>query len=785
MTLIPKNKTTRLILLLSLFLSIAFYDVVFLGKTFKVTTANSQVLPTGAYGQANNKPRFIPVNGTDSPVMEEPSFEFIRRNIRQGILPLWNPHQACGFPFIGMIEVGFFFPLNFIMYIFPSLCAWDILILTRLLCAGLFAFWFMRTMRFRFVPSLTTAIVFMLTGPLVLLQYWTANVDILVPLVCLGYERLLRRTSLKNTGLLSLLIGMTFLAGHPEHIFLVNFFGFLFLSHRAFVFFPRLEKRHLLFAISTAYVLGIGLSALVLFPFLRNLLSEFWTAHPEKVGLLLEEHRERALSILLPHFFQSVPLTYKFEFAGWWGGYIGTLPTLFAALSLFAKQKRGLNYFLAVVTFLLVSKQYALPYINWIGYLPIFNQCRYASHTPMLVAFSIAVLAGMGVRLILHPKAKQLFIKASLPALLILFVVGVMLFFQIGAKTFFLSLKASFFALMLIAIFLLILFLRDRGLIHQKTLALVLPMIIFVELFSYIHRERPRRFDSFGQVPYIELLKSSPEPIRSYGNFWAFYPNTASGFQVDDLGFFFGLAPKRFVHFVNTLIIRDHFRNDLRPPALRSIPIQNREDLFDLLNVKYIITPATDDFQKHFPHFENPAVRYPLVYAQEVKIYERPAAYPRAFIVHRALWEPDEDKSLAMLGGMKKYLRHAAVINYPIHPKLTERLKGTPVTDNSQARIIKYTANEVHLITKMENPGFLILADAYHPDWKAFVDGKETTVYQTDYLLRSVFLPAGLHRVQFVFRPRSFYVGVIVSLISLCLIVLLLLSPRRIFRQHE
>ena len=83
-----KNPNCRAVCLLFLLLLAAFYDVVFFNKTFKVTTANSQALPTGAYGQQNNKPSFIPVNGTDSPVLEETFYEFLRHNIRQGQFPL-------------------------------------------------------------------------------------------------------------------------------------------------------------------------------------------------------------------------------------------------------------------------------------------------------------------------------------------------------------------------------------------------------------------------------------------------------------------------------------------------------------------------------------------------------------------------------------------------------------------------------------------------------------------------------------------------------------------------
>src|SRR3989338_6376526 len=151
---------------LALLLAVSFYDVAFLKKTFKVTTANSQSMVYGVYGQKDNRPKFIPVNGTDASVLEEPTFEFIRKNLQKGILPLWNPHQACGFPLIGMLEVGIFFPLNLILYLWPKLYAWDILIFARFFFGGLFTYYFMRTLRLKMAPSLISAVCFMLTGPM-------------------------------------------------------------------------------------------------------------------------------------------------------------------------------------------------------------------------------------------------------------------------------------------------------------------------------------------------------------------------------------------------------------------------------------------------------------------------------------------------------------------------------------------------------------------------------------------------------------------------------------------
>lgn len=772
----PENCKDRYIpVIILILLLVAFYDVTFLNKTFKVTTANSQAVPTGAYGQADNKPKFIPVNGTDTPVMEEPVYQFIKNNLRQGILPFWNPHQACGYPLIGMLEIGLFYPLTFIMYLFPDMYAWDLLILSRFFLAGLFTFWFMRRLRFSILPSLCSAIVFMLSGPMVLLQYWTVNVDLLLPLILIAMERLIRGPDIKNMIFLTIAVALTIFAGHPEHIFLVNTYAFVFLTYRIFSQKNSDWQKIGKFTFA-AYGLALGLSAIVFFPFLQNFLLEAWHNHPPGTGLVMEEQRDRALTLALPHFFQAVNLTFQWSFAGWWGGYLGTLPLGLSFMSLFSNQRRGLNYFFAAMTFILLGKAYGLPIINWLGYLPLFNACRYAIHTPHLVAFSVAVLSGMGLRTILSKR--DVFQKGIIYCIILITIVALHLVLAKNLNMA-LAIKASLFAASLLIIFQTVLFLKDRGVLKRQTVALILTFLVFGELFLYIHRERPHRFVSFPKVPYIELLKSEPEHIRSYGIFWAFYPNTATGFGVDDLGYFFSLAPKRFVHFVNTLLIKDHFRNDFRPPALRAIPIEGKSDLLDLLNVKYMIAPDNEWLSKSLSNFHRNTPENNSVYSNEVNMFKRDGYFPRAFIVHKAVPIDDDEKSLMLISRVGPQLRRIAIINGMLSANVSLEVRDTPLIDRSDANINKYTANEVAIKANMENAGFLVLSDAYHPDWKAYVDGNPTKIYQTDYLLRSIFLPAGEHEVKFVFVPQWFYIGGAVSLIALLSLILLWNLPKK------
>lgn len=780
--------------ILSLFLIVFFYDVIFLGKTFKVSTANAQAMPYGVYGQKENRPAYIPVNGTDASVLEEPVYEFIKKNLRRGVLPLWNPHQACGYPLIGMIQVGIFFPLNIILYTVPQPWAWDIFILTRLLSGGILMYWLMRTLRFKRIPALGSAIVFMLTGPMVLLQYWIVNVEIVAPLLLLCLERLVRDPKIPNVCLTALAVALTFFGGHPEHIFFVNVLGFLFFCFRLFSLRQRTNVQKALGGLTGGYGLGLGLSAMVLFPFLWNLISEFWHNHPEGVGLTTGEVVDRIITLAVPHFFQKESLRYDFTFAGWWGGYLGTLPLALAVLSLFYRQRQGLNHFFAAVAFILIGKSYSFPVINWIGYLPLFDVSRFYIHTPHLVALSVAMLAGMGLRTL--EAGTRVFKKGMIFCLWLALAMGFCLFVFWQEKHRPQSMEASLFTLGVLAIFLLVLWMKDKKWLPVKYISLIMVAVLSGELFLYIHRERPRRFDSFPPIPYMDFLKSSPQKQRAYGLFWNFYPNTATGYEVDDFGIFQDFLPRRYVHFINNLLLRDYIKADLKPPAIRAVPLPDANPFLDLLNLGYIIGPAS-------PHKSSAGTgNSPEIYIRrseglkdvhinvalsdttelistgEVGIYRRHSVFPRVFIVHRVRFEPQRVIPVAALKSIHKSLSEIIIVEHEPVAEIERSLSGTPLKDHSTARIIRYHPNEVVIDASLEHPGFLVLSDAYHPDWQAFIDGEPATVYPTDYLIRSVFVPAGGHRVRFIFRPASFYGGLWISGLSLAVVIALLISHK-------
>jgi hypothetical protein len=69
-----------------------------------------------------------------------------------------------------------------------------------------------------------------------------------------------------------------------------------------------------------------------------------------------------------------------------------------------------------------------------------------------------------------------------------------------------------------------------------------------------------------------------------------------------------------------------------------------------------------------------------------------------------------------------------------------------------------------------DQPGWLLLSDAWYPGWQATVDGVEAPLLRADYLFRSVHIPPGDHRVHIDYRPSSFYLGLALSLIILLVV---------------
>jgi hypothetical protein len=93
-------------------------------------------------------------------------------------------------------------------------------------------------------------------------------------------------------------------------------------------------------------------------------------------------------------------------------------------------------------------------------------------------------------------------------------------------------------------------------------------------------------------------------------------------------------------------------------------------------------------------------------------------------------------------------------------------------TKRAQAQITRYEPNRIELATSNPNEGFLVLSEIFYQGWEARVDGVPTRIYRTNYTLRGIRVPAGDHKVEFVYRPQSLRKGAMGAALGLILLAL-------------
>jgi len=90
---------------------------------------------------------------------------------------------------------------------------------------------------------------------------------------------------------------------------------------------------------------------------------------------------------------------------------------------------------------------------------------------------------------------------------------------------------------------------------------------------------------------------------------------------------------------------------------------------------------------------------------------------------------------------------------------------------------IERLSYRVHAPTR----GWLVLANAWYPGWRAVVDGADRPIERADYAFSAVELPPGEHTVEFRYEPNSFALGVAIS--ALCALTGIALVARSYLRK--
>lgn len=171
---------------------------------------------------------------------------------------------------------------------------------------------------------------------------------------------------------------------------------------------------------------------------------------------------------------------------------------------------------------------------------------------------------------------------------------------------------------------------------------------------------------------------------------------------------------------------------------------------------------------------------YEKAYDGEVKIYKNPNALPRAFVVHQTEEFTDHTKILTALMNPNMDMSKTAIIEDPAG-KIESSNESS---SNDEVKIILYQPKKIQLNVRTNSDGFLILSDLYYPGWQVYINKERKSLYRTNYLLRGVPIKKGESKMEFIYRPASFYLGVAISffVFGLSLISLMFYNKKMLFR---
>lgn len=180
---------------------------------------------------------------------------------------------------------------------------------------------------------------------------------------------------------------------------------------------------------------------------------------------------------------------------------------------------------------------------------------------------------------------------------------------------------------------------------------------------------------------------------------------------------------------------------------------------------------AMEDFKK-YPVLRMLNCKYLKYGAEKNNVITNPFAAGPAWFVSEVknVSTPDEDiASLPNLDVIKTAV--VDIVKFP-SGKATQY-------DNTQGQVRITQTKANHLIYETQNPkeGFLVMSEIYYPaGWKAVIDGKEAELLRADYALRALIVPAGNHKIELVFEPKSYHLGNQIMGVSSIIVILLGLS---------
>jgi hypothetical protein len=674
-------------------------------------------------------------------------------------MPLWCPYIFGGMPTVGSLMWAPFYPLDTALRkLFEWLPSLKVPLTANYLHHLLGALWtylLLRHLKTGKEAALLGAVAFSFSPYLVVLtpaghggKLWTASY---LPLLLLTVMRLYDKPTLARFAVAGLAMGAAFLANHPQ----IAYYEVIALGlYWAFRSVPRIIREPKTALAQTGLLAGVivtgALMAAVVYLPTREY-AEFsirgegagsydwatsWSFHPGEI-----------ITFAIPSFFGFGGQTY-------WGhmpfteapNYLGVTVLLLATVAL--RRPLGRTKLFLVACFLIAlvvsfGRFVPLLYAPMYHLLPYFKRFRVPVLIHLLCLFSAGVLAALGLDEATRradgrrPLIPWLVVLGAVAAALVLLPDG---FKRLSSGTGAAALADSRYSLALVdtvKAFVLALALygalglKSRYLSRLFPVALVVVDLAWVDLkIAEPHHESFDEQAYFSESPLTRFLKQEPGLFRILPVSGELTGNKPLYYGLSSLS---GYSPARL-----------RVASEVLDPAVLSAPA-----VLNMLNCRYVLSGGP---LRHPPDWEE-------VFRDKGAVaYRNKTSLPRAWLVGDVRVVPGKEKMLRQLADPAFDPAVTALVYVPPPSDIAMTVDG-------EVEVTSYTPNRVELRAWSGAPTYVVLSEMYYPaGWRAYLDGNEIPILQTNHALRGIALPPGDHQIVMEFRPGSYFRGRDVSL---------------------
>ncbi len=709
---------------------------------------------------------------------------YARKHLLNNTVPLWNPHQFCGTPFVANNSSAVFYPETWLHCLMPAERALGWASALFLFLAGAFMFGFLRTIGCRAAAALFGAIAFMANGFFVgwLCFPSVRSVFAWLPLILMAYERAIRALPVSRLPngprapqavacaavgrplgwavVMAAGVGLQFLAGFMHISLYLLMTVSLYVAWRTLMLWRAgalTRARYGFWLFIAAAVVGGCLAGCQLLPTLEAAgLSDRQASYERQVAFRLPP--SFVVLGMIPdlmgnpvdnnHWGQWVPEQLRVYTETAW--YVGAATWLFALLAVALYRRPAtwfwvgmfvLSWLLAMGSGLNAVLYYLVPGYKWLHGI---------GRVIVIAATAVSILGALGLECVLEAVGQGR--RRRLPGMVLGATLGLLIvgwLAWLGTKSFILhhqiqralpgilpytAVQVGRFCGLVLAAGILA-YLCTTRLRRPALVALIILLALDMGLF--IHHFTPAANPAYLHIrtATIPQLRSGREPHRflSLGKdaVRRLPANQAMRLGLEDIQGSDSLYSGRYrklLHAASTEIL-GFVQPDWRLP------------LMDLLGVRDVICrqalPPAEGFRR-------------LEGQYEVNIYRNEQALPRAYV----------PATVRRVGTPAEALR---IVTSPDFQPRREVIVTSDAADverqqPAELRIEDYRINRFTIVSDQPWSGLTVIANSFFPGWHAFAGGRQLPVFAVDYTLTGVVV-RGASRVDMVYLPTSFIVG--------------------------